>query len=133
MRTLILTALLSLAAAGGAAAQDFVVVVNASADASMGKSQVADIFMKKTTGWAPVDLDKGNATRVAFSSAVLGRDVSAVQAYWQQQIFAGRDVPPTVKASDADVLAHVRSNPKGIGYVAAGTPLGEGVKKVPLN
>jgi len=32
--------------------------------------------------------------RVAFSKSVHGKSVGAVRAFWQQQIFSGRDVPP---------------------------------------
>ena len=53
-----------------------------------------------------------------------------VKAYWQQMIFSGREVPPPEKASAKDVVAFVSANRGGVGYVPAGTPLGEGVKTV---
>jgi hypothetical protein len=56
--------------------------------------------------------------RVSFTSAFHGKSVSAVVNYWQQQIFAGRDVPPVEKSSDAEVLATLRSTPGAIGYVS---------------
>ena len=68
----------------------------------------------------------------AFARAILGKSAAALESFWQQQIFAGKDVPPAEKGSDADVLAFVRGNPKAIGYVAAGTDLGAGVKAVTL-
>jgi ABC-type phosphate transport system substrate-binding protein len=37
-------------------------------------------------------------------------------------------VPPPEKASPTEVLAYVRANPGGIGYVPAGTALPDGVK-----
>ena len=46
--------------------------------------------------------------------------ISAVESYWQQQIFAGKEVPPAAKPSDEEVLAYVRSTPGAIGYVSAG-------------
>jgi ABC-type phosphate transport system substrate-binding protein len=119
-----------LAPARTADAQGFVVVVNAAGPASLSKDDVSKIFQKKNAQLTPVDQDKSAKVRDAFSKAVLGRPVSAMTSYWQQQIFAGKDVPPTEKSSDADVLAFVRSNPKGIGYVATGTDLGAGVKAV---
>lgn len=111
-------------------AQGYVVVVNAAGPSALAKDEVSKIFLKKSSALAPVDQDKGSKTRDAFSKAVHGRPAAAVVTYWQQQIFAGKDVPPPEKASDADVLAAVRANPKGIGYVAAGTDLGAGVKAV---
>jgi ABC-type phosphate transport system substrate-binding protein len=132
MKNLFLATVLALMSVTGAMAQEFVVVVNDAADASLNRSDVADIFLKRKGGWKPVDQEKNAPVRAGFSKDILGRDVSAVEAHWQQQIFAGRDVPPPTKGSDAEVLAHVRSNPKGIGYVTPGTPLGDGVKALSL-
>jgi len=122
-----------------AAAQGFVVVVNeANPTASLPKAKVAQLFLKQDTKWdsgktvAPVDLAKGAAAREAFSKAVLGRPLAAVESFWQQQIFAGNDVPPPTRPSDAEVLAFVKGNPNAIGYVAAGTALGAGVKAVAI-
>ena len=115
-----------------AAAQGFVVVTNAAGPAALAKTELSNIFLKKSTKLAAVDQAKSAAVREAFSKAVLGRPTAAVATYWQQQIFAGKDVPPAEKGDDAAVLAYVRSTPNGIGYVAAGTDLGSGVKAVTI-
>jgi len=112
-----------------AAAQGFVVIVNAAGDASLSKDDISKAFLKKGSSLVAVDQSKGAAVRDAFSKAVLGRPASAVATYWQQQIFAGKDVPPSEKGSDADVIAFVKSNPKAIGYVSAGADV-SGVKAV---
>jgi hypothetical protein len=54
---------------------------------------------------------------------VLRKSVAQVLAYWQQQIYAGRAVPPPEKRIDA-VVAFVGSHEGAIGYVPddAGTP-----------
>jgi ABC-type phosphate transport system substrate-binding protein len=126
-RILLLLALL-VAAPAAARAQGYVVVVNAAGPAAMSKSDLANVFLKKSTKLAPVDQGKSAAVRDAFSKAVLGRPASAVATYWQQQIFAGKDVPPPERGDDAAVLAHVKSTPNGVGYVSAGAALGDGVK-----
>lgn len=113
-------------------AQGYVVVVNAAGPVALSKDDVVRIFTKKRTDLTAVDQDKGSKARAAFSEAVLGKPASAMVSYWQQQIFSGKDVPPAEKGSDAEVLAFVRGNPRGIGYVAAGTPLGDGVKSVTI-
>jgi len=102
------------------------VVVNASNPlSSIAKSDVARMFLKKLSKWPsgqpaqPVDLPENAVAREQFSTQVLGRSVSAVIAYWQQQIFAGKDLPPMTKASEAEVLAYVKANPNAIGYVSA--------------
>jgi len=118
--------------------QGFVVVVNASNPAtSVAKTELSNIMMKKATKWshgadaAPVD--NTSAVRDAFSQAVHGRGASAIQAHWQQQIFAGKDVPPPEKASDTAVLEFVRSTPGAVGYVSSGAALGAGVKTIQVN
>jgi ABC-type phosphate transport system substrate-binding protein len=118
-------------APAAARAQGYVVIVNAAGAASLSKDEVSKAFLKKGSGLVAVDQSKGAAVRDAFSKAVLGRPASAVATYWQQQIFAGKDVPPAEKSSDADVVAFVKANPKAIGYVSAGADVA-GVKTVTL-
>jgi ABC-type phosphate transport system substrate-binding protein len=138
MKKLVLFALLALvASAAPAKAQAFTVVVNeANPVSSLSKDELSRIFLKKMTQWptggaiAAVDLGKGTSARESFSKTVHGRGVSAIESHWQQQIFAGKDVPPPEKPSDAEVLAFVRANAGAIGYIAAGTGLGAGVKAV---
>jgi hypothetical protein len=48
----------------------------------------------------------------------LNRSVTAVRSYWQQVIFAGRDVPPPELPGDARVLEYVRQHSGGVGYVS---------------
>jgi len=55
--------------------------------------------------------------------------VQNLDTYWQQQIFSGKDVPPSNKSSDDDVIAFVKSNPGAIGYVS-GSAAVAGVKVV---
>ncbi len=113
-----------------------VVVHTSNAASALPRAELARIFLKKTSAWPdgraaqPVDLTETAATRRAFSKSVLERDVSAVRAYWQQQIFSGRGVPPAEKSSEADVLAFVRANPGAVGYVSAGAELGASVKEL---
>jgi ABC-type phosphate transport system substrate-binding protein len=126
----LLLGLVLLAPARTAAAQGYIVVVNEAGPATLSKSDVSRIFLRKNTQLTPVDQDKEAKVRSTFSKAILGRPISAVISYWQQQIFSGGDSPPIEKTSDAEVLAFVRGNPKAIGYVAAGTDLGTGVRAI---
>lgn len=110
-------------------APGFVVVVHSSnAASSVPKDQLSRLFLKRTTRWAdgttalPVDLPEPSPVRQSFSRAVHGRDVAAIRSYWQQQIFAGRAVPPPELQSDAAVLRFVAQNPGAVGYVSKGTP-----------
>lgn len=113
-----------------ASAQGYTIVVNDGGPATLSRDEVSRIFLKKSTKLTPVDQNRESKVRAVFSKAVLGRPITAIVSYWQQQIFSGGDSPPVEKGSDADVLAYVRANPKAIGYVAAGTDLGSGVRAV---
>lgn len=120
-----------------AAAQDFQVVAHPSVTVSAAAaSELSDVFFKKSNklGGAtvvPVDQGKTSPVRAAFSKKVLGRPATAVDAYWQQQIFSGGESPPASRAGDDDVLAFVKSTPGAIGYVSAGASTA-GLKVVTL-
>jgi ABC-type phosphate transport system substrate-binding protein len=139
MRTSILLFLTLAVASASWAGEEYKVVVNsANPTSSVSRDQLSSLFLKKAP-WPsgqpvqPVDLAEDSPVRRAFTSAVHGRPVTAVKAYWQQKVFSGRDVPPAEKASDAAVLAFVEANPGAIGYVSAATPIGRGVKEVTVN
>ena len=53
---------------------------------------------------------------------------AAIVAFWQQQIFSGRDVPPAEKASEKDVIAYVKDHEGAVGYVSPDVELPVGVK-----
>lgn len=88
-----------------------------------------DAFLKKRTAWPdgamirPVDLGPGSAARRRFSDDVLKRPVDAIRSYWQQRIFAGRELPPPELGSDADVVRFVLRERGAIGYVSSGAAL----------
>ena len=120
------------------AAQGFKVVVNPDVDlVDIGQASLSGLFLKKdrkfSTGIeaAPVDLASGDPARGAFSKAVHGRPTTAIVKYWVQQVFSGKETPPTSKDTDDAVVAYVKSTRGGIGYVSEGaaTP---GVKVLKL-
>ena len=135
---LLMSAALGVAGSPAADEGSFVVITAAANPASSIKRQeLARFFLKKTGRWGdghgviPVDQSAGSPVRAAFTRAVLAVEgmgqISAVQNFWLQQVYSGRSTPPTVKASDAEVLAFVASNPGAIGYVGA-APSAGGVK-----
>lgn len=131
-RILILSLLAALLpAASGFGAGRFKVIVHPSNPAtSITREQLAQIFLKKATAWpggkraVPVDQTEGSAARMAFSKTVLQKTVSEVKAFWQQQIFSGRSVPPVEKTSDGQVLSFVLGNELAVGYVSDGADTG---------
>jgi ABC-type phosphate transport system substrate-binding protein len=97
---------------------------------SVDSAFLRDAFLKKTTRWPndktmhPADLAARASARTKFSEEVLRRSVAAVIAYWQQQIFSGRGVPPPEFESDEKVVAYVLKHEGAVGYVSGTAKLG---------
>jgi len=134
MRALLVA--LALLATPAAADDGFRVVVHPSNMAADGltRTQISQLFLKKTTRWADgrrvEPVEPGDAAlRDRFCRRIHGKSAAAVKSFWNQQIFAGREVPPLEKAAEAEVLEVVRSRPEAIGYVSPGAEL-TGVKVV---
>ncbi len=115
----------------------FLVVVNEqNAVDAMSRTTVSRFFLKKVSRWEsgvvalPVDLPPDSPVRDAFSRRVLSKSVMAIKAYWQQQIFSGRDVPPPEKPNDTAVLEFVQTNPAAIAYVSSQATLPRGVRAI---
>jgi len=111
------------------------VVVNPSIPiSSISRDELSRIFLKKASkfhdghGATPIDLPSSSGVRDAFSRDIHGKPTSAVEAYWQQQVFSGREVPPAEK-SEAAAVDFVRSNSNGIAYVSPGADT-EGLKVI---
>ena len=139
---MIRTTLLAAAAASFAvlvtAEPGYRLVVNpANPVSAVSRADAARLFLKKATTWPNgwpalvIDQERGAPVRQAFSRDVHQKEPDAIVSYWQTIVFAGRDVPPPVAKSDAEVIAFVRANPGAAGYVSASAEL-TGVKTVPL-
>lgn len=123
--------LLALLAAAPAAADDFKVVASRDVPVdSLSRDQLSQIFLKTSTRWPdgrtirPVELRGEVPARQRFSEQVHGKAVTAIRAYWNKQIFSGREVPPVEKPSDEEVVAYVRSNDGAVGVVSASASTG---------
>jgi ABC-type phosphate transport system substrate-binding protein len=121
------------------AAPAFRVIVNSKNTlSSVERTFLQDAFLKKSTRWPndtvirPVDLVSSSSVRSKFSSDVIGRSVAAVKAYWQQRIFAGRDVPPIEVENDARVVEFVKRYEGAVGYVSAAASL-DGAKEIAVS
>ncbi len=80
---------------------DLVVVVNArSGVAVMTRNEIVNIFFGRYRQFfngveaQPVDLVDNNPDRARFYGALVGKDLSDVNAYWSRQVFSGRMQPP---------------------------------------
>ena len=116
-----------------------VVVSSASPLTRVSRRDLAKIFLRKSVRWQdgreaqPVDQSVRSQVRAAFTRDVLKVEglgqISAVETYWRQEVYSGRNTPPPVKPSDSDVVAYVVSNVGAVGYVSSQAPF-EGVKPV---
>ena len=141
-KLLIITLLLAAIGPGSpltAQGSSFKVVVNDSNPATaMSKTEISRLLLKKTTRWErgnkvePVDQLPKSSVRVAFSQAVLGKDVAAIKSYWQTKLFSGSATPPPELAGDTEVLSYVRSHVGAIGYVSKNAAVGAEVKVVEI-
>jgi ABC-type phosphate transport system substrate-binding protein len=122
-----------LATQAGAEPAYKLVVNPANPTASLPRAEIARLFLKKTAAWPDgaatqvIDQERNSAVRQAFSQDVHQKSADAIAAYWQTAVFSGRDVPPAIAKSDAEVLAFVRANRGAAGYVSADADL-TGVK-----
>lgn len=105
---------------------EFQVIVHASnPHFNLTKEEISNLFLKKLTRWKktselvyPVDLLENSPVREQFSKKIHGKKIAAIKAYWQQQIFSGREIPPLEKKSDQEVLKYIEQKAGAIGYVS---------------
>ena len=133
----LLAAVVPAGAPGAITAPAYVVIVHAANSVTaIERDQLSKIFLKRVAKWPdgkpvePVDLAPAAPLRVTFTTDVHRKSVGAVRAFWQQQIFSGRDVPPPEKSTESDVIAFVREHAGAVGYVSTTTALPPGVKSV---
>ena len=120
-----LAALLLLASIeSGARAEDVVAVVSAKSPVTaLTTSQVADIFLGKTSRFpdgsqaVPIDQPEDSPERDRFYAQVAGKSAAQVKAYWSKIIFTGRGQPPMQAANGREVKKMIAQNPAAIGYI----------------
>lgn len=119
-----------------ASSPGYVLVIHAdNPTTSLPRARVAKMFRHQIKSWqglelpvVPVDQLESSEVRAAFTQGVHGKKVTSIEEFWIRMIFSGRGTPPKKLASDADVLAFVRSDRGAIGYVSSDTELGPEVK-----
>ncbi|MEJ0006953.1 MAG: hypothetical protein WDM77_11450 [Steroidobacteraceae bacterium] len=104
-------------------AEEVVVVSAKSAITTLSKTQVADIFLGKTTRFpngsqaVPIDQAEGTLARDEFYTWIVGKSAAQMKAYWSKIIFTGRGQPPKAVPSSADSKKLIVANPNTIGYL----------------
>jgi len=89
----------------------------------MTRNEVVNIFFGRYRQFfngleaQPVDLLDAHPDRARFYQALVGKDLSDINAYWSRQVFSGRMQAPPRVASSEEVLKWVAAHPGGIGFV----------------
>jgi ABC-type phosphate transport system substrate-binding protein len=106
------------------ASADVVVVVSAkSRVSSLTTSQIAKIFLAKTSTFpdgsnvVPLDQTEGTAIRNEFYLNMTGKDPAQLKAYWSKIIFTGDGQPPRSVANNEGVKSAIANNKNAIGYI----------------
>jgi ABC-type phosphate transport system substrate-binding protein len=90
---------------------------------SLDRDFVRDVYLKKATEWQdgetvhPLDLSASFAAREKFTSHIIRKTPAQLRAYWNQQIFSGKGVPPPEADSIRSVVSYVLSHRGAVGYI----------------
>ena len=118
MNKLILAACAAVSFIALPALAEVVVVVNPkAAESTLGKEQVAQFFLGRSTAMTPIDQPDGTPLRAEFYKKVTDKDTSQIKALWSKLVFTGKATMPKEVADSAAVKAAVAANPKAIGYI----------------
>ena len=113
------------------------VIVNAANPVStISRQKLSKFFLKKLTKWDngkevhPIDLVDNSPVRKLFTKEIHKKGIWNIKAYWQNQIFSGRKVPPPEIMNEKDVLILVEKDTLAIGYVSASLPIDSSKVKI---
>ncbi len=82
-----------------------------------------NIFLRRKTLWpngvqiSPMAQHPNSPARHYFDKHIFNRSPMALRAYWNQQIFSGRQLPPPERLNDKEVIDFVSATPGAIGYI----------------
>ncbi|MGR5092523.1 phosphate ABC transporter substrate-binding protein [Vibrio maritimus] len=116
--TLALVSLMSFAANAG-----YVIIGNPAGVDAMSDAEVKQLFLGKKTQLANgqpakiIELNDGNADRIAFHEATTGRSEAQLQSAWSRLVFTGKAEAPTQVADYTAVINAVAADANAIGYV----------------
>lgn len=119
----LMAAFLLLLEAEPAMAQMAVIVNARSGVAVMSRNEVVNIFFGRYRQFfngleaKAVDMEDAHPDRARFYQALVGKELSEINAYWSRQLFTGRMTAPPKLRGPEEVVKWVAANPGGIGFV----------------
>ena len=130
--------LVAICATARAEAEVVVVVSSANPVVSLKKSDVANIFLGKTSRFpngeraVPINQLEGSAERNEFHNLYTGKSAAQLKAHWSKMIFTGRGQPPKEVGSLEELKAALANNNEIVTYVEA-SMVDDGMKVVAVN
>lgn len=106
-----------MSAAVPALAEVVVVVSAKAAESTMGKDEVAQYFLGKSSAMTPIDQPESAPIRAEFYKKVADKDAAQAKALWSKLVFTGKATMPKEVAGSAEVKKALAANPKAIGYI----------------
>jgi ABC-type phosphate transport system substrate-binding protein len=98
---------------------------------SIDRDLLRRVYLKKASGWRPIDLSSSVGARARFTRDVLKKTPSQLRSYWSQQVFSGKGGPPPEARSVAAAISYVLAHPGAVAYIPADVDAG-GAKVVEL-
>jgi len=89
--------------------------------ASIDKAGVGAVYRGEQSGFKAFALPGDDATNNAFAEAYTGKSAADLKKIQNNNVFAGKALPPKAVDSVADMLKAVATTPNGVGYVPAGS------------
>jgi hypothetical protein len=131
MKKLMIKSLIGLLALGCSAAsshgRDLFVIAHP--NVSLSAEEIQDVFIgdKQFAGSQKLIVTDNSAAQIDFLGKVVKMESKRYSALWVKKSFRDGLAIPSVKGSDAEVIAFVKNNPGAVGYVSV---LPEGIKAV---
>ena len=121
MRARLLAAVVSLAGLAGpaTASADIYLICNPSLTLSADDARDVYIGEKQLAGSVKLAPFDNSAAQNEFLAKVLHMDAAKYSTLWTKKGFREGLNAPAVKSSDLEVVANVKANPGGVGYVTA--------------
>jgi hypothetical protein len=91
---------------------------------TLGADEIREVFLgdKQFAGAVKLAPVENGSLQADFQSRVLKVDAARYASIWSKKGFRDGLTPPPVRASDADVINAIKSNPGTVGYVSKPTP-----------
>jgi hypothetical protein len=108
-----------LLAAQAAVAGDIYLIANSSLQLTPDEGRDVYLGEKQLAGSVKIVPFENSAAQADFLSKVLQMDAGKYSTLWTKKGFREGLNPPAVRGSDLEVLASVKANPGGVGYVTS--------------